>query len=403
MTAVPAEPVVRAHGLPEWLIDAGALLDEPDPGPTRWLVEGLVVDQALVAAVGKWKTTKSYALLDVCISIATGRPAFGVYAIPTPGAVVFVNEESGRTALRRRIDHLCRGRAIAADEIRGRLHVAANTSMKLDDPDWQAQLIELGRTIQPRLFVFDPLARMKNAARDENAQTDMAPVIEYLRHLRDETGAAVCFVHHTGHQGERMRGSSDLESAWETRLTWKRDGQSLAVEIESEHREAEAAPTVRYRLQWDGDTRTMRLQADQPETPPTLADRILEWLAEHGPATTEDVRQGVGVRKADVLRTLETLEQARNAHRGRSDARDRLGRPTRGTVWKLPEQQAPCLFPAVGNNQEPPAEPERACSAVPTTLSGNGTEHAPDGPHTLTHDEVEHLLDEHTHLTESPE
>jgi hypothetical protein len=41
-----------------WLIDAANLLAEPDPGPTPWLVENLIVDSALVACVGRWKTTK---------------------------------------------------------------------------------------------------------------------------------------------------------------------------------------------------------------------------------------------------------------------------------------------------------------------------------------------------------
>ena len=82
-----------------WLIDAAALLAEGDPGPTNMLVEDLITDQALTAAVGKWKTTKSYGMLDICISVATGLPAFGRFAIPEPGPVVFVNEESGRRAL----------------------------------------------------------------------------------------------------------------------------------------------------------------------------------------------------------------------------------------------------------------------------------------------------------------
>jgi RecA-family ATPase len=87
-----------------WLIDAADLLAEPDPGPTPWLVDRLIVERAIVAAVGRWKTTKSYGLLDICISVATGRPAFGSLEIPEPGPVVFVNEESGRAALWRRLD-----------------------------------------------------------------------------------------------------------------------------------------------------------------------------------------------------------------------------------------------------------------------------------------------------------
>ena len=97
---------------PGWLFRASDLLDEPDPGPTPWLVENLITDVALVALVGRWKTTKSYGLLELLMSVATGEPAFGHLAVPVPGPVVYVCEESGRRALWRRLDALCRGRAI---------------------------------------------------------------------------------------------------------------------------------------------------------------------------------------------------------------------------------------------------------------------------------------------------
>jgi AAA domain len=142
-----------------WLLDAAELLGRGDPGPTPWLVENLIVDRALTAVVGRWKTTKSYGVLDMCIAIATGRDAFGVFSVPVPGPVVFVNEESGEAALWRRLDALCRGRAIPTDELRGRLYVAANKRIKLDDEAWQAEILAEGLHLRPRLFVFDPLAR----------------------------------------------------------------------------------------------------------------------------------------------------------------------------------------------------------------------------------------------------
>ena len=70
------------------------------------LVERLICEAALVAFVGRWKTTKSYSILDICIAIATGRPAFGRLEIPQPGPVVFICEESGWAALWRRLDAL---------------------------------------------------------------------------------------------------------------------------------------------------------------------------------------------------------------------------------------------------------------------------------------------------------
>jgi hypothetical protein len=269
------------EGLPasQW-IDAADLLSEPDPGPTPWLVEDLIVDGALVACAGRWKTTKSYAMLHIAVSIATGRPAFGALAIPNPGPVVFCNEESGRTALWRRLDSLTRAYDVAPEDLRGLLVLAANARIKLDDRGWQDELQAIGRELRPRLFVFDPLARMKAAGREENEQTAMAPIIEFARHLRDESGAAVSLVHHTGHSGDHLRGTSDLESAWETRLTWKREGQASTVTLSSDHREAEPAAPITYRIEWDGDARTMRFEAVDPPATAELA-AALAWILDH--------------------------------------------------------------------------------------------------------------------------
>jgi hypothetical protein len=295
-----------------WLERASDLLAQPDPGPVEYLVDDLIVEGALTAAVGRWKTTKSYAMLELAISIASGEPAFGQLAIPKPGPVVFVIEESGRAALWRRLDALSRGRAIRSEQLCG-LHLAANTRVKLDDVAWQARLLEAGQTIKPRLFVFDPLARMKAPARDENEQRSMATVIEFMRLLRDETGAAVAFVHHLGHQGEHMRGSSDLESAWESRLAWtkKKDGE---IELKSEHREAEPGPTLRYRIAWDAETRTIRLP------PKSLADELLAdvsaFLAKHPGASANDVCEHVKGRRRDVLAAVRSLRPSGSEPQG---------------------------------------------------------------------------------------
>lgn len=384
MTASVTAPAVE-DATAAWLIDAADLLTEPDPGPTPWLVEGLMVDQALIAAVGRWKTTKSYALLDVCISVATGRPAFGHLAVPEPGPVVFINEESGRRALHRRLDALCRGRAIDPDELRGRLHLAANAGIKLDDYGWQERLVELGRTLKPRLFVFDPLARMKAAGLDENAQREMAGPIEFMRHLREATGAAVCFVHHTGHQGSNMRGSSDLESVWESRLSWKRDGQSPLVEIDCEHREAEASETLQYRLGWDSETRSMRFELQREQGLPSLEDRIVAHLREHHNQRDEEIAKALQIRRSDVSSALSRLQEAGTTHRGSSGRTDAMGRPIRDKVWNLALTPELWLVPEGRTNQDDPSTVQRGSVARPTPLGVDEPDEPPAEP-PMTHD-----------------
>lgn len=329
-----------------WLIDGADLLAEPDPGPTPWLAEGLIVDQAITAIVGRWKTTKSWAVLELAVSIATGTPAFGTVVIPEPGPVIYIIEESGRRALWRRLHAICGGRNIEPDALRGRLLLAANKRIMLDDPDWQKRLIETGLATQPRAIAFDPLARMKAATRKESDQSDMAPVIDFLRLLRDETGAAPLFVHHTGHQGEHMRGSSDLESAWESRLTFKRESDSGTITIHNEHRDEEEGPSVSYRLDWNAEARTMRLR---PTLLP-LAERIVEHLTTHGPMGAADLAKGIETRRSDVDRVLLELKQGGTTHRAPSGKRDAMGRPITAKVWHPSKKATLHLVPDAGRD-----------------------------------------------------
>jgi hypothetical protein len=276
------------------MVTGKQLLNRPDPGPTPWLVEGLIVDRSIIACVGRWKTTKSYLLLDIAISVVTGRPLFGKLNVPQPGDVIYVCEESGMAALHRRLAALCRGRAIDSDELSG-LYLSPNLGVKLDEPKWQNTIIDAcGRGNGTALIAFDPLARMKSPDRNENEQHGMAGAIEFMRELREHSEAAVAFVHHTGHTGEHMRGTSDLESIWETKLTWKRDGQSSLVTLASDHREAEAGEPIGYRIVWNGETRSMRFNL---ETDP-LEEAVRDYLREHPDASANEVDENVeGTRK----------------------------------------------------------------------------------------------------------
>jgi hypothetical protein len=186
--------------------------------------------------------------------------------------------------------------------LRERLYVAANNRVRLDDAGWQAELLAIGHEIQPLTFGFDPLARMKSPAREENAQTDMAVVIEYLRELRDETQAGVGFVHHTGHTGGHMRGSSDLESVWETRLTWTREGESPDIEVKSDHRDAEGI-TLKYRIAWDHDTRTMRF----PLVEGDVKVRARDYLKQHPEASANDVVDALGTNRKQTLAAVKEI------------------------------------------------------------------------------------------------
>jgi hypothetical protein len=113
-----------------------------------------------------------------------------------------------------------------------------------------------------------------------------------------------------------MRGSSDLESVWETRIGWSRDGQAPTVTLKPEHREAEAGDPISYRIVYDHDTRSMRFNLVDNEAGPTeLEQRVGDYLREHPDASANKVHDAVGGKRQDVLALVKRIgdRQVRDA------------------------------------------------------------------------------------------
>jgi hypothetical protein len=308
-------------GQADWLESAADLLVEPDPGPTPFLIEELIVDQAIAMMLGSWKVGKTWVLLEFAVSIVTGRPAFDRYEVANPGPVIVVLEESGRAALHRRLDALRRGYALETDALAD-LHFAANRRVRLNDEGWKARLLAAGRVLEPRAILLDPFVRLKGAEVDENIQREVGPVLDFMRDLRDESGAMVMFVHHTGHNDrDHGRGSSDFEGYWESKVSIAADEDVRT--LKAEHREAEAAEELRYRLDFDETTRSLRLAAVKSKT----EEKVEAYLREHSDASANKVYGTLGGNRQGVLRAVreargaggsEEPEPARTSPRGAS-------------------------------------------------------------------------------------
>lgn len=323
------------------LEDAHALLTEGDPGPTPFVVDGFVVLSAIAAVVGAYKVGKTWIVLAIAIAIASGEAFLGRFEV-TRGPVMLILEESGRRALHRRLALMIRGQGLASHKL-AQLYFAANQGVKLTDPEWRAQILEEARRIQPMLIVFDPLARVKGGGVDENSQLEMGPVLDFLRELREVSGAAILFVQHTGHEaGGRMRGTSDLEAYWESKATITRDGDDF--QIRADHREAESTEPVSYRLAFDEDSMRFELDEGQVEH-----DRlILDYLAEHPESTNTEVREGVPRRASATTSRLLALEKAGTVDRKTSERPDKNGRLRRADVFLLAEKANSTPVPDAG-------------------------------------------------------
>ena len=70
----------------------------------RWLVEQLWCAHAVGVIGGAPKCAKTWLGLDMALSVATGTPSLGKYAVPEPGPVLVYLAEDALRSVRERIE-----------------------------------------------------------------------------------------------------------------------------------------------------------------------------------------------------------------------------------------------------------------------------------------------------------
>lgn len=188
---------------------------------SRYLVKGLLNVGSLSVVYGPPACGKSFFVIDLAYSVALGLEYNGSRV--KGGSVLYCALE-GSTGVKNRL--------IAQREDKG---VADNffvcsTSFSMFTEEGKDQVFDLIDKIEsdgrekPSLIIIDTLARTM-APGSENAVEDMGQLVKHLDELKEETGAHVMLVHHTGKDKARgARGSNALLGAVDTELSIEESG-----------------------------------------------------------------------------------------------------------------------------------------------------------------------------------
>jgi hypothetical protein len=279
----------------------------------RWLVEPLWGESSVGVIGGAPKCAKTWLGLDLALSVATGTPCLGRYAVPRPGPVLIYLAEDALTAVRERLEGMARHRGL---ELAGvEIHVITAPSLRLDRQLHRQQLLETARRLRPRLLLLDPLVRLHGV--DENNAGEVAELLAYFRELQRQLDLALILVHHTrknaaGGQsaGQGLRGSSDIHAFGDSNLYLRRVREQLV--LSSEHRAAPASPPVRLELVSDpAETTHLEVVTEHSDEPRrTLADQVLALLPDGTAVTRGQLRATLSVQNQRLGRVLESLEQS---------------------------------------------------------------------------------------------
>ena len=192
------------------------------PSAPAQIIEGILHQGCKMILGGTSKSNKSWCLLDLALSVASGQPWWGRRCQRSP--VAYINFELHPWAMEQRIGALC----VARPECQGvgeslflwnlRGH---NADLALLRPKLETEL-----TQQPfGLIILDPAYKLLGN-RDENANGEIASLMNEFEALAQRTGAAIVIAHHFA------KGDSTAKSAMDRMSgagAWARDPDSIVV------------------------------------------------------------------------------------------------------------------------------------------------------------------------------
>jgi hypothetical protein len=306
----------------EFLREFAETLTAPPPQ----IIDGILHQGCKMILGGTSKSNKSWCLLDLAMSVASGQEWWGRRCTKLP--VVYINFELHRWSIGQRINALCGARpeckglgdSLALWNLRGRAGDLALLRPKLEE--------QLARGVAPGqgfgLIILDPAYKLLGE-RDENANGEIASLMNEFEALAQSSGAAVVVAHHFA------KGDSTAKSAIDRMSgagAWARDPDSILVLTPHEEPDCFTVSTVlrnlpqveEFVVQWDypllrvaNDLNPEALRRPQARNKVCTDRDFMERFVGEKPTARRDIvakAGGEGISPRTVDRYLQRLAEA---------------------------------------------------------------------------------------------
>lgn len=308
-----------------------------DIPPPVWLVDKVMVENALCLFWAGSDSYKTFVAIDIAFCIACGAPWQG--RAVTAGPVVYVAAEDISGVTKRMIGwRETKGKGLPKADI---TLLNDEFTMATPDADKLIRSIDLLPT-KPKLIVVDTLARSFGAG-NEDKTADMNAFIQACDKIRRATKATILIVHHTGRNTEQERGNVSLRAACDTVITVSKSGKSGKIKLinsppKGKQKNSEPFKDILLRTQEIHfehrgiEQSTLILMSDDDGAPPA---------GEPVENETDDTPQRLGGIEKSILKALEKAARSDRKHLGFNSLHamvkcddGNLGRSLRGLVKK---------------------------------------------------------------------
>lgn len=190
----------------------------------KWLIDKWLPAQTMAFIVSPPGGHKTWLLLDLAVSIASGTPFLGMYPVLESGPVIIIQQEDFHGQIVERLSLIVHNRFginQSEEEMfmppKLPIFIHPDRKLKFSDEKVMRALEEQVEKVRPKLVIIDPLY---SAASMDNYMADTATEMFALKAMRDKYGTGFVVAHHTkkGADGDRERawGSQFLNAFLET-------------------------------------------------------------------------------------------------------------------------------------------------------------------------------------------
>jgi hypothetical protein len=186
-----------------------------------WAVEEWLPDATIAMMVSPPGTYKTWALIDLAVSIATGTPFLGTAKVNRAGPVLVYQQEDFHGQMAQRISTIMGGRfEIGWHGDTGKnitvtlppsppIYLHDNRELRFDNKEIMDILEARIAQLRPVAVIVDPLY---TAAPMDDYMAKAVPHMMRLKKIRDKYGCSFIIAHHTGKRSDKEK--SQREDIW---------------------------------------------------------------------------------------------------------------------------------------------------------------------------------------------
>lgn len=281
-----------------------------------WAVDGWLPDQTIAMMVSPPGTYKTWTLIDLAVSIATGTSFLGTAKVRRAGPVLMYQQEDFHGQMAQRIGTIMASRfPMNWEETKDKdvivtlppsppVYFHDNRELRFDNKEIMDILESRIAELQPVAVIVDPLY---TAAPMDDYMAKAVPHMMRLKKIRDRYGCSFIIAHHTGKRSEKDKMNREdiwgsqflnafLETGWQVRP--KAQGAAL-IQRHFKVTKDIAEAVLTFDISTDPPAR-YRATLGQVEDDMDLA--IIKALDKHGPMNGTDLAKALKISRSTISR-----------------------------------------------------------------------------------------------------